>query len=50
MVLGDFPMGLRTVAPLISELRSYNAAAIEKSLEYIQSNGYGIFSVEPSTL
>lgn len=48
IVLGDFPMGMRTAAPLKSELRSYNAAAIEKSLEYIQPNGFGIFSVEPS--
>lgn len=52
LVLGEFPLGMRTVNTPLAEfsLPVYSAAAVIKSLSYISPTGYGIFSVEPSLL
>ncbi|WP_190243290.1 ATP-binding protein [Candidatus Methylopumilus universalis] len=48
LVLGDFPMGLTAQTEELKNIYGikHNFAAIYKSMEYVNDNGYGIFLVE----
>lgn len=50
LVLGSFPWGMKDAPPDTPIVGSYLASAINRSLDFISDDGYGLFVSEPGSL